>query len=435
MTSQSRRGFLGTMTFLGGSVLTARQGMTTNLPATSDCGAPAPVSRVRPDSKGLVYGLGGNGRYFPGQSATGPYKVSVLTSLNLADGSIRQTALEVPNGHAAIGMGDGRILCLGQHREKSMVIDRQHRPMADLLAPEGYVFGGHGLVLADRGVVVLPFHARKQLSLTDTGILRIYDQKTFALIDQVSTGGLQPHEIHMIPGQDEIALTHYGDIHVPKSPFEANVVEPKLTVLDAQTFKPKRHYIQEGFNALVTHMRVDKHGWAYYVLTQYIKWPEKTETDGDPFAVAAAEIEETLGHKLDFPLPYQSEWDDRFALPLPLVRVDTQTGERQIINAGDAYHLRSQSVAYSDAMGQAIATYVHSDTLIIHEPGKPPEVVPARDLNISDVRGVTEIAGTSLIAVMGTYRGVALYDLRTRQLVNYYATLNYEDTHLYYDRA
>ena len=86
-------------------------------------------------------------------------------------------------------------------------------------------------------------------------------------------------------------------------------------------------------------------------------------------------------------------------------------------------------------MGQTVATYFHSNTLIIHEPGKPPEVIHARDLNISDVRGVTEIEGTSLIAVMGTYCGVALDDLRMRKLVNYYESLNYEDTHLYYDGA
>ena len=359
----------------------------------------------------------------------------MLTSLDLADGSIRQTPLEVPNGHAAMGMGDGRVLCLGQHLEKSMVIDRQHKPQADLLAPEGYVFGGHGLVLADRGLVVLTFRAREQLGLTDTGILRIYEHKTLALIDQVSTGGLQPHEIHMIPGRDEIALSHYGDIHVPKAPFDANAVEPKITILDAQTFRPKRHYIEDGFNALVTHMRVDKHGWAYYVMTQYVKWPKETMADGDPFGIAAAELEKALGRKLDFPLPYQSDWEKKFAVPLPLVRVDTQTGERQVINAGDAHHLRSQSVAYNNVMGQTVATYFHSNTLIIHEPGKPPEVIHARDLNISDVRGVTEIEGTSLIAVMGTYCGVALYDLRMRKLVNYYESLNYEDTHLYYDGA
>jgi hypothetical protein len=45
---------------------------------------------------------------------------------------------------------------------------------------------------------------------------------------------------------------------------------PKLTILDAQMFKPKRHYGQSDFNAMVTHMRVAHDGAAYFVLTQFI---------------------------------------------------------------------------------------------------------------------------------------------------------------------
>jgi hypothetical protein len=46
---------------------------------------------------------------------------------------------------------------------------------------------------------------------------------------------------------------------------------------------------------------------------------------------------------------------------------------------------------------------------------------------------VSEIPGTPLIAVMGTYRGTSVFDLEARKVVSHYPTLNYEDTHLYHD--
>jgi hypothetical protein len=417
----------------------------TPTPAESQNAAPtaaptaAPVTPADRDIsyplKGVVHGLGLNGRTYRGREDAEEDDVSVVTSLNLADGKLRQTPLNLPHGHAAMGMGNGAILCLAQHKNKSMVLDPDHKVMAEFISPSTHLFGGHGLIFAERGLFVLPMRAAKQNSLADHGIFQIYDLKTLKFIDQVDSGGLQPHEIHRIPGTDELATTHYGDISAPNKPFSFNVLETKLTILDAKTFRPKRHYPQPEFNAMVTHMRVDKDGWAYFVLTQYINFakPEELEKGQDPFTVAARQLETAMGRKRTFPLPYQAEDDKTFPIPLPFVRVNTQTGERQIINTGDQNHLRSQSVAYSDFTGKAIALYYLSDNLVIHKPGQEPEVIHGGDLGLTDIRGVTEIPGTPLIAVMGTFRGVSVMDLNTRKVVAHFQTLNYEDTHLYHD--
>jgi hypothetical protein len=83
----------------------------------------------------------------------------------------------------------------------------------------------------------------------------------------------------------------------------------------------------------------------------------------------------------------------------------------------------------------AIALYYHSDNLIVHRPGTAPDVITGAELQLNDIRGVTDIPGTSMIAVMGTYRGVSIMDLTTKKLVTTYPTLNYGDTHLSYDMA
>jgi hypothetical protein len=431
MPDTTRRRLLGNLGFVAGAVATA-----SSMGATSQ----AAVPKVAPGGgalKGLVHGLGGDGRTYPGWENSREGDAAVITTINLVDGSVRQTPLPMAGGHAAMSMGDGRILCLAQHRNKCLVLDPAHKVVNQVAAQSKYVFGGHGLVMENRGVIALAMRAERQTRLKDHGVFRVYDLKTLKLLDQVDSGGLQPHEIHAIPNTDELAVTHYGDIRVPRPPLENNVIEPKLTILDARTLKPKRHYVQPDFNAMVTHMRVDKHGWAYFVLSQQVVWanPDDLRDNEDPFTIAAHQLEKALGRKRTFPLPHQGISNKEFPLPLPFIRVNTQNGERQIINTGDRNHLRSQSVAYSDFTDKAIGLYYYSNVMIVHTPGAEPEIITGDELGLDDIRGITEIPDTPFIAVMGNHRGVTVVNLNTREIVATYPTLNYRDTHLYYDRV
>jgi hypothetical protein len=426
MTTFSRRNFLGQLGLASGGLPFAAQAR--ELPR-GDGGKRAK------QLTGIVHGLGLNGRLFPG-SETGPDKgVNVVTSLNLADGSVRQTPILMRGGHAAMSMGDGRILCIAQHEKKSLVLDPAHGTISELTSPEKYLFSGHGLIFPRRNVLAVTLRHELQLAPRDFGLIHVYDLTTLDLLDEISTEGLQPHEIHPVPNTDELVLTHYGDIFSERRPFEHNVVDAKLTILDAATFRPKRHYSQQDFDAMVTHMRVDDHGWAYFVLTQYVRWPRLRDVPigSDPFAAASRLLDNTMGRKRNFPLSPHSLEDRTLPVPLPFVRVNTQTGERQIINTGDPNHLRSQSVAYNQTTGKAVALYYHSDCLVIHAAEGATEVITGTELQLNDIRGVTEISGTSMIAVIGTHRGISILDLNDRTLVATYPTLNYGDTHLYYD--
>jgi hypothetical protein len=308
--------------------------------------------------------------------------------------------------------------------------------MATFISPENYVYGGHGLVFPEQNKFILGMRAKKALTTADHGQFEIYDLNTLKLIDRVDSGGLHPHEIRPVPGKDEFVVTHYGDINVEKAPLEHNAVEPKLTILDSKTFKPIRHYPQPEFNAMVTHMRVDKHGWAYYVLTQYVNFREPAfMPDGmDPLVNAVKETQEIFKSTYDFPPPFQSRRERRIAVPLPFVRVNTQTGERQIVKSDEKNILRSQSVAYNTATDTAIGLFYHSDNLVLHQPttGKS-EIVTNDQLKLKEIRGVAEIPGTTLIAVNGTYNDVSIYDLKTRQVVSRFTTKVYDSTHLYHE--
>lgn len=382
--------------------------------------------------KGKVHAFGMSPAGFPNN----PYaKSSILTTLDLATGQYKQTALDMEEGHAAMGALDGRLLCVSQHKPTSMMLDKDHNIIQKFISPTGYVYGGHGLVMRDRGLFILPMRARSPQTLADTGKFEIYDLASLKKLDEVDTGGIQPHEVHYIPtNPNELALTHYGNISEEKETLEFNIIDSKLTILDSATFKPKRHYSQNNLNAMTTHMRVDSEGWAYLIYSQYILYKRlKAQTDDEMHKLLLAEMKRLFGQEWDFPIPATADREKHLAIALPFVRINTQTGETQIINTGLRHHLRGQSVAYNVATGTAIGLYHQSDNLILHKPGREPEVITGEQIGIKEVRGVTEIPGTTRICVCGTYDDIVVMDLVSRQVEAHFTTSNYNSTHLYHE--
>lgn len=424
MKSISRRDFLRNTAALGGSLLMA------GLPRLAVAEGVSSGAASALSGKAYAFGMSPNG--FPNDQFA---KSSILTTLDLATGSIKQTALEMEDGHAAMGALGGRILCVSHHKKTSMMVDKDHNVIKKFVSPEGYLYGGHGLVMKDRDLFVLPLRSANPHTSADTGRFEIYNLTTLQKLDQIDSGGVQPHEIHYIPtNAQELAVTHYGNIVDEKDPLEFNVVDSKLTIIDSQTFKPKRHYMQNDYNALTTHMRVDKDGWAYIVFTQYIQYKKlKVLPNQDVHDVALAELKRLFNQEWDFPVPHLADHEKHLAISLPMLRINTQTGETQVINAGMRHHIRSQSVAYNNATGTAVGLYHHSDNLVLHQPNKEPEVVTNDQLGLTGIRGVTEIPNTTRICVCGTYDDVVVFDLVSRRVEAHFKTSNYNSTHIYHE--
>jgi len=73
------------------------------------------------------------GHYYPGRHASPVGTVSILTSVDIETGAVKQTPLDISHGHSAMGASDGRILCIGQYYGKAMMVDADHKIMANLL--------------------------------------------------------------------------------------------------------------------------------------------------------------------------------------------------------------------------------------------------------------------------------------------------------------
>ena len=449
MSSIDRRGFLSGAGLALSSVMLA------------SCG-------IKPESKltGKVLAFGTDGHLFPGYSGKDHNKVSVLTSVNIADGKLKQTPLPMGAGHSAMGLGDGRVLCVAHHQNKSMLVDPDHKEIASFVSPEKYLYGGHGLVLPEQGVFVMCMRFKNPQTLADHGRFEVYDLKTAKVVDRIDSGGLHPHEIHRIPGTDELIVTHYGDIFTPNPPYAHHVIEPKLTIYDAKTFKVKRHYKQD-YNALLTHMNVSKDGYAYYVMTQYVEdaGAKKTKVKAVDMAPAGEEVslamaremapkpeapagkkpfeqilveldqklESITGHKREYAIPYEAARELKLPVPLPFVRVNTKTGDKEVFMTAEGNHLRSQSVGYNDFTNTALGIFYHADTAILHKNGGQPEVLGAGEVGLSELRGVADIPGTPYVALVAAHRGLVIYDLDKKQVVTRFPYQYFDTVHLAYD--
>lgn len=458
MKNQDRRNFLAGLACTVGSLMLAD---------CSESGSGKSSSGKSGKLSGTLLALGTDGHLFPGYTARDHNKVSVLTSVNMATGKAKQTALPMGAGHQAMGLGDGRILCVAHHKGKSIAVDENHKELKQFNAPEEYVYGGHGLVLPDRGVFIMCMRYKNPQELSDHGKLEVYDLKTLELLDRFDSGGLHPHEIHIIPGTDELITTHYGDVYRPNPPYTHNVIEPKLTILDAKTLQVKRHFKQD-YNAMVTHMNVSDDGWAYYVMTQYVEpegkykklrrakeavtpageevspsmeqemAPKLAAPGPRPGSYDAAllevdeELEKIIGHKREFAIPYEAAKELKLPVPLPFVRVNVKTGEKEVFMTGESNHLRSQSVAYHSKTGTAMGIYYHADTAILHKTGQKPEVLQAGDVGLSEMRGGADIPGTPYIGLVAAHRGLVVYDMEKREVVERFPYQYFDTVHLGY---
>ncbi|MBI1362733.1 MAG: DUF1513 domain-containing protein [Proteobacteria bacterium] len=400
-------------------------------PFTIKAATATPTENTTPPVlKGVIYIVGENGTLLPEARGLTKEQCCVIRTLDLETGATKYAILPVHRGHVAIHAGNGNILVVGHHGNRNAFLDQNLNILKVLDAPKGYLFSGHGLYDPKRNYNIVPLRHEDPQSIKDTGLLQVYDASTLELVKTVSSGGLHPHEPKFIPGTDEIACTHYGELYTKSRPFIADVVEPKLSILDAETLAVKREYVQKDY-AMLTHMDVDDEGNAYCVLTQAIKIYDTEKPWEEALRDADMQLQSLYNFQRDFPLSYHVADRKRIEIPLPMVRINTQTGERRDFFTGYANHMRGQSVAKNSVAKVAIGVFHHSDMIISHKTDSDQVfMIGAVDIGLTDIRGICEIPGTPYMAIAGSNRGVVIVDARNFSVIRRYNVETHENVHL-----
>ncbi|MBI1363611.1 MAG: DUF1513 domain-containing protein [Proteobacteria bacterium] len=389
--------------------------------------------------KGLALTLGTLGVYHPDNFkdiAHAPARDrSLITVTDLETGAFRQQILDMPDGHHAMRLGSSnRIVCIAHHNKLCMVLSSDLEVIQVMTAPDGYVYGGHGYADEKKGIFILPARMHRAQKAEDHGILEIYDFTTLKKLDQLPSGGIHPHEIRLLPNGKEIVITHYGEISrslQPKTyPYYFNIMQPQLIVYDAETLKPLRHYIQEDLNAILTHMDVDKNGNVFAVSNQYVPFSK----GGAKGALSAIQkLQELTGAEYDYELDPAAREERRVAVPLPLLRINPQTGEVKKYLISNRDNRRSQSVAYQPQAEKVFATFTYSNTVVTVDKNDKSEAVDCFRYGITACRGVDAVPGTPYMLISDTYRGVALVDANTMELIRLYDVPVYRSPHVHFD--
>ena len=383
--------------------------------------------------KNSLVTLGVDGERFPGvlfgkNGVANEYGIdncSVLNELDMTTGAVKQTVIPVSKPHGALRLGNGNLVITAHHTKTSAVVDRNHRLVKLLEAPEGYLYGGHSALIPEKNIVIICLRHDKAKTIADTGLLMVYDAKDFTFLGQYNSHGILPHEIRLLSDRDEFVLTHYGDI-IGADPdgLEFNILEPKLSVLNSGDFSKKREYIQP-IDGIYTHMDIGRSHNVYAISNQYVNYANKSPV----------EVQSTLEkHNISYNYIQPRMGKDRARIPVPsgVIRVNAVTGDREEFLSSENPFLRSQSVAAHPGTGRIFATYLYSNQLVvIDEPTKKVIVKSGRDYGFEMVRGVTNIPGSDYVAISDKDRGVAIIDAATLEKVKEFDIEHLTSVHLF----
>jgi uncharacterized protein len=112
------------------------------------------------------------------------------------------------------------------------LLTRQARSIFE--TPGGRHLSGHGVFSAAGDVLYTPEHDYENAK----GVIAVRDMRTFEILGEIDTQGIDPHEIAWLPGKQRLLVANGGILTHPRS-FRAKLniptMDPSLCVIDARS--------------------------------------------------------------------------------------------------------------------------------------------------------------------------------------------------------
>lgn len=96
----------------------------------------------------------------------------------------------------------------------------------------GQHLSGHGVFSARGDILFTPEHDYERVR----GLISVRDTRTYDVIDEIDTRGIDPHELAWLPGQHHLLVANGGILTHPRSyrrKLNVETMDPSLCVLDA----------------------------------------------------------------------------------------------------------------------------------------------------------------------------------------------------------
>lgn len=358
-----------------------------------------------------------------------------LSILNVFDFStMTATSAPVPIdfGHSVTQLSPTEWLCAGGGGvgwgEQLVFINPKNQEVLNAVRV-GPKFGLSGHIYVDQEKIVAPLSAldseRKPYPGTVPGKLLIVDRKTQKQKDLLTADGVFPHEVQYISKHDLIAVSYYGEVRSRKDndpTFFSDHIGSKVVFYNAQSMAKVRE-VPCPRNAFFNHFSVSESGTLYLPTVRFAKLSQESLN----------ELESRSGQKLLINFLNANEfYEKKIALPEPVVVIDAATGASTEIMPEPLQQRRAQSAIWHKESDSAYITYPHSDSIMrVHEQTKKVSYFAAHELGLYDVRGVAGIRNANLIAAVGGFQGVVVFNPDTGKVVQRFNNKTYWAVHLF----
>ncbi|MEA5162985.1 DUF1513 domain-containing protein [Cereibacter johrii] len=100
---------------------------------------------------------------------------------------------------------------------------------ARLTPPDGRQFNGHGAYSADGALL----YTSEVVAETSEGVVGVWDTAGWHRVDEFPSGGIGPHELHRLPGSDDLVVANGGIQTDPQDRSKLNIetMRPNLSYL------------------------------------------------------------------------------------------------------------------------------------------------------------------------------------------------------------
>lgn len=342
---------------------------------------------------GRLLAVGFGSKRQSGQPASGSSQISEIT---LADWSVKQAWIPMPNAHSLVPTGGGEFFCIPLDGPEAVFVDRGLKERGRLVGPADFLFSGHALLHPTGELLFVSLRKREAHRFSDTGRIAVVDVRSRKVLQFFDSGGVRPHDLVWLDGGKILAISHYGDINYTAAGMTSkNQRDPRLVLMQAADGKIVRSIVSPASGSL-THIAADGKDLICGVPLNYFGFDElgkratEQALDAPSFEISVAE-----------------ELEGRIAAPMPILLFELGSGKVTAVLKDLGKQRRAQSVAYHRGSEQFLITYPFSDVLACVR-GDHVTYVSGFDLGLSFVRGVCALGDSEFIAVSGQFRGVAI---------------------------
>lgn len=345
------------------------------------------------------------------------WRRSELLSLDLASGEMRMSSLgRYRVGHSLIRLPGGGYFAVpyGDDRDPCLFLDEDFQVMDRLFAPEGHGFGGHALLLPDNKTLFTHFNYEGgEQGANDTGTIALVDIATRQVVHRAPSAILHAHHIILSRDGTTVILSDDGDILTPfpeNSPYSVIPYRPSLHLFNANNAEFMRT-VDLRTNGGFVHIEEGMDGRIYGGIEQFVFRNE----------VGIRELRKQLGGETDaFVARFDPEaFPEEIPLPGPLVGMDLASG--QVTSSMSLDHLDPFDIRLNQATGLLLCVYTTSNMLARYDwDAAAWTYFSTGAFGINEPYGLIEIPGTSLMALNGYRRGIAVFDVRTMNLERYF---------------